>query len=47
MCRSHVGWRQYNIFAARLGFTKEATAPDHHVNYGGMWFVPPFTFFLN
>lgn len=22
--RSHIGWRQYNIFAARLGLTKEA-----------------------
>lgn len=24
--RSHVGWRQYNIFAARLGLTQEAAA---------------------
>jgi hypothetical protein len=24
--RSHIGWRQYNIFAARLGLTKEAAA---------------------
>jgi len=24
--RSHVGWRQYNIFAARLGLTNEAAA---------------------
>lgn len=24
--RSHVGWRQYSIFAARLGLTEEATA---------------------